>query len=220
MVWVFEQSAAGCRSNWHPGHAGSYVRVRRTGPARGRGAKRAITWFTSMPDSRSSPTTPRRGGPLRPVYASVYGSYVDVPLLRTPASGTTLPTSGTAALFLYHRYQQFSIVRALRRGPRTWSSATPHGLRRVTILAPTRTARATSSFGKPLHLHRTSMGPHPPPLLLRARWLEPKAGRFIGSDPLGYVDGMGLYDYLQSGPLQRLTRSGYSISCGGIRSTD
>ena len=34
----------------------------------------------------------------------------------------------------------------------------------------------------------------------RARTYDPVAGRFLQRDPLGYVDGMGLYEYVQSGP--------------------
>ncbi|MFN9770316.1 MAG: hypothetical protein ACK56J_14715, partial [Planctomycetota bacterium] len=44
-----------------------------------------------------------------PSFRYVYGSYVDEPLLRHAGTGTTLPTSGTAALY-YHRNQQYSIV--------------------------------------------------------------------------------------------------------------
>jgi RHS repeat-associated protein len=34
----------------------------------------------------------------------------------------------------------------------------------------------------------------------RARMLHPTLGRFIQRDPLGYVDGMGLYEYVRSSP--------------------
>ena len=35
----------------------------------------------------------------------------------------------------------------------------------------------------------------------RARMLHPRLGRFVQRDPLGYVDGMGLYGYERSNPL-------------------
>ena len=35
--------------------------------------------------------------------------------------------------------------------------------------------------------------------LARNRWLSPPLGRWIERDPLGYVDGMGLYEYVRSG---------------------
>jgi len=35
----------------------------------------------------------------------------------------------------------------------------------------------------------------------RARYYQPATGRWISRDPLGYVDGMGLYEYVQSEPV-------------------
>ena len=42
----------------------------------------------------------------------------------------------------------------------------------------------------------------------RARYLSPKLGRFLQRDPLGYVDGMSLYEYVGSGPVRRRDPSG------------
>jgi len=42
----------------------------------------------------------------------------------------------------------------------------------------------------------------------RARYLHPRLGRFISRDPLGYVDGMSLYEYVRSGPVGRVDPSG------------
>jgi RHS repeat-associated protein len=39
---------------------------------------------------------------------------------------------------------------------------------------------------------------------VRFRYLHPGLGRWVSRDPLGYVDGMGLYEYVGSGPLGRL----------------
>jgi RHS repeat-associated protein len=36
--------------------------------------------------------------------------------------------------------------------------------------------------------------------LARNRWLSPPLGRWIERDPLGYVDGMGLYEYVKGRP--------------------
>ncbi|MFM7563423.1 MAG: RHS repeat-associated core domain-containing protein [Planctomycetota bacterium] len=63
----------------------------------------------------------------------------------------------------------------------------------LTILAPNRTARANSSFQNRYTYTGREWDPTLRLYYFRARWLEPKAGRFIGRDPLGYVDGMGLY---------------------------
>ncbi|MFO0526746.1 MAG: RHS repeat domain-containing protein, partial [Planctomycetota bacterium] len=107
-------------------------------------------------------------------------------------TGTTLPTSGTAALY-YHRNQQYSIV-ALSDAAGTLVERyayTAYG--ELTILAPDRTLRATSSFENRYTYTAREWDPTLRLYYFRARWLEPKAGRFIGRDPLGYVDGMGLY---------------------------
>ncbi|MFP4224296.1 MAG: RHS repeat domain-containing protein, partial [Phycisphaeraceae bacterium] len=42
----------------------------------------------------------------------------------------------------------------------------------------------------------------------RARMLHPKLGRFVQRDPLGYVDGMNVYQYLLSSPVDLLDRFG------------
>jgi RHS repeat-associated protein len=127
-----------------------------------------------------------------PSFRYVYGSYVDEPLLRHAGTGTTLPTSGTAALY-YHRNQQYSIVGLSDAAGALVERYAYTAYGELTILAPDRTLRATSSF----HNRYTYTGREWDPTLrlyyFRARWLEPKAGRFIGRDPLGYVDGMGLY---------------------------
>jgi RHS repeat-associated protein len=46
----------------------------------------------------------------------------------------------------------------------------------------------------------------------RARHLHPKLGRFVQRDPAGYVDGMGLYAYIQSSPLRKLDPSGAMVN--------
>ena len=42
----------------------------------------------------------------------------------------------------------------------------------------------------------------------RARYLHPVLGRFLQRDPLGYVDGMSMYEYVRSGPVGRLDPTG------------
>ncbi|MFO0037179.1 MAG: RHS repeat-associated core domain-containing protein, partial [Planctomycetota bacterium] len=132
-----------------------------------------------------------------PSFRYVYGSYVDEPLLRHAGTGTTLPPSGTAALY-YHRNQQYSIVGLSDAAGTLVERYAYTAYGELTILAPDRTLRPTSSFEN----RYTYTGREWDPALrlyhFRARWLEPKAGRFIGRDPLGYVDGMGLYGFYAS----------------------
>jgi RHS repeat-associated protein len=43
----------------------------------------------------------------------------------------------------------------------------------------------------------------------RARNYSPTLGRFLSRDPLGYVDGMNLYEYVRGNPTTRFDTSGY-----------
>ena len=45
----------------------------------------------------------------------------------------------------------------------------------------------------------------------RARYLDDKQGRFISRDPLGYVQGMNLYEYVNSNPTNNIDPSGLFI---------
>ena len=121
-----------------------------------------------------------------PSFRYVYGSYVDEPLLRHAGTGTTLPTSGTAALY-YHRNQQYSIVGLSDAAGTLVERYAYTAYGELTILAPDRTARATSSFQNRYTYTAREWDPTLRLYHFRARWLEPKAGRFIGRDPLGYV---------------------------------
>ncbi|MFN5709290.1 MAG: RHS repeat domain-containing protein, partial [Planctomycetota bacterium] len=107
-------------------------------------------------------------------------------------TGTTLPTSGTAALY-YHRNQQYSIVGLSDAAGTLVERYAYTAYGELTILAPDRTLRPTSSFENRYTYTAREWDPTLRLYYFRARWLEPKAGRFIGRDPLGYVDGMGLY---------------------------
>ena len=42
----------------------------------------------------------------------------------------------------------------------------------------------------------------------RARYLSPKLGRFLQRDPMGYVDGMNLYEYVGSNPITHVDPRG------------
>ena len=58
-------------------------------------------------------------------------------------------------------------------------------------------------------LHDKEFGPASTGLVHnRARTLNPPLARFHQRDPLGYVDGMGLYEYCRSGPAGRTDPSG------------
>jgi len=46
---------------------------------------------------------------------------------------------------------------------------------------------------------------------VRNRVYDPPLGRFMQRDPIGYADGMGLYEYVGSGPIRNLDSLGLSL---------
>jgi RHS repeat-associated protein len=50
----------------------------------------------------------------------------------------------------------------------------------------------------------------------RARYYDSLKGRFLERDPLGYIDGMNLYEYVRSRPTRFTDPSGRRIVCGGL----
>ena len=156
-----------------------------------------------------------------PSFRYVYGSYVDEPLLRHAGTGTTLPTSGTAALY-YHRNQQYSIVGLSDAAGALVERYAYTAYGELTILAPDRTLRPTSSFVNRYTYTGREWDAGLSLYYFRARWLEPKAGRFIGRDPLGYVDGMGLYGAyfamrgVDPSGANWVRKNGTIWSCGGM----
>ncbi|MFN5496261.1 MAG: RHS repeat-associated core domain-containing protein, partial [bacterium] len=43
---------------------------------------------------------------------------------------------------------------------------------------------------------------------------SPTLGRWLERDPAGYVDGMGLYEYVRGGPIAAVDPSGLSTATG------
>ncbi len=105
-----------------PGHAGSYVRVRRPGPARG--ASEAGNNVVYVHAGQQVIADYARGAAAAaPSFRYVYGSYVDEPLLRQRRHrGPRSRQRHRGALL--SRNQQYSIV-GLSDAAGTWSSATP-----------------------------------------------------------------------------------------------
>ncbi|MFN9245594.1 MAG: RHS repeat domain-containing protein, partial [Planctomycetota bacterium] len=118
-----------------------------------------------------------------PSFRYVYGSYVDEPLLRHAGTGTTLPTSGTGALY-YNRNQQYSIIGLSDAAGTLVERYAYTAYGELTILAPDRTLRPTSSFENRYTYTAREWDPTLRLYYFRARWLEPKAGRFIGREPI------------------------------------
>src|SRR5690606_35426868 len=84
---------------------------------------------------------------------------------------------------------------------------TPYGQR--TILNPAGTTpRAASDIGNDRGHQGLRHDAETGLVYNRARYLDPVLGRLIGRDPLWYVDGMGLYEYVGGRPLKYQDNSG------------
>ncbi|MCU0714417.1 MAG: RHS repeat-associated core domain-containing protein, partial [Pirellula sp.] len=137
---------------------------------------------------------PRGGALASATYRHVYGSYIDEPLLRETVTGSVR--------HFFHRNQQYSVTALSDSAGDTAERYAYTAYGALSIFNPAGTPQATTT----LHNRYTYTGrEHDPDLNLyhfRARLYDPTAGRFLGRDPLGFVDGMSLYrGYFESAKL-------------------
>ena len=134
-----------------------------------------------------------------PQQVYVYGRYVDEPLMKVDAANGKL---------YYLRNRQYCITAMTDPSGNVVEryAYTAYGV--TTILAPDGIAvRATSAVGNPyMYTGRRldkefATSSENAVYYYRARYYIPQLGRFIGRDPMGYVDGCSLYQYVGSGPL-------------------
>jgi RHS repeat-associated protein len=50
----------------------------------------------------------------------------------------------------------------------------------------------------------------------RARYYDPEDGRFLQRDPLGFIDGMGLYSYVKNNPIKYIDPQGEALQLAPI----
>jgi len=118
----------------------------------------------------------------------VYGAYVDEPLAFLAPSAQSL-----APKYL-HRNRKYDIVGITGTAGAVLEryTYTPYG--EVTILDPTALViRTESAVDNPYAYTGRRWEPETGLYYFRARCYGPKLGRFLGRDPLGYVDGYSLY---------------------------
>jgi len=140
----------------------------------------------------------------------VYGNYIDE-ILTMVRSGQT---------YYYHQNALWS-VEAI-----TDSSGTPveryaydaYGL--VTVTSGTGTATAPNAWGTPHSAIGNSwmftgrqVDEETGLYYYRARYYDPAKGRFLQRDPMEYVDGMNLYEYVRSNPLKVSDSLGLKKCC-------
>jgi RHS repeat-associated protein len=161
--------------------------------------------FVQM-DQQTIADYPVGGAASTPTYRYVYASYIDEPVVRkgAGAGGTlvyfhrnhqysvtaiTTSTGAIAERYAYTAYGQPTILNA---------SGTP--------LSP-QTSTLNSRYSYTGREWDATLGLHH----FRARWMSPSAGRFLGRDPIGYLDGDNLYSSYLS--LARTDPTGLEV-CG------
>ena len=141
--------------------------------------------FVQM-DQHTIADYPVGGAATTPTFRYVYASYIDEPVVRKG------PTS-TSTVHFYHRNHQYSITAVTTSTGTIAERYAYSAYGQPTILDASGSVLSTSSIS-----HRytytgrewdATLGLHH----FRARWMSPSAGRFLGRDPIGYFDGMGLY---------------------------
>jgi RHS repeat-associated protein len=130
-----------------------------------------------------------RGTPAStsPTYRYVYGSYIDQPILRQEAGAS-------GAIYYYHYNQQFSVVGLTNSTGASIEryAYSAHG--ELVVLNATGTSVLASSAYSQRYTYTGREWDNTLKMyFFRARWFDSNAGRFIGRDPLGYVDGMSMY---------------------------
>jgi RHS repeat-associated protein len=137
-------------------------------------------------DQQTIADYPVGGAASTPTYRYVYASYIDEPVVRKGAG-----TGGS--ILYYHRNQQYSITAVTTSAGSIAEryAYTAYGL--PTILDSSASVLSSSAINN----RYTYTGREWDATLglyhFRARWISPSAGRFLGRDPIGYVDGPHAY---------------------------
>ena len=135
-----------------------------------------------------------------PACEYVFGDYIDEIVLRV--------TAGTKH---YYHQDALSSVRALtsQAGQVVERYAyDPYGKAIYLTSAGTLSAVHASIVGNTILYTGRRLDTETGLYYYRARYQEPVLGRFVGRDPLGYVDGMGLYDYVGNAPFSYVDPEG------------
>ncbi len=119
-----------------------------------------------------------------PLFRYVWGSYIDEPILRQ---------TGSTTLLYYHHNQQFSTVALTNSSGLVASRYAYTAYGEQTLLNFTGAAQDFSTYAN-RHTYTGREWDNDLKLhYFRARWYDAVAGRFIGRDPLGFVDGENPY---------------------------
>jgi RHS repeat-associated protein len=135
--------------------------------------------------------------PTNPTRSRVYSAgYIDEPLAQVEHTGTN------AGTYYLHRDKQYCVIGLTNASGAIVETYTytPYGQRIVrdaSFANPTTTSSYAQQVGHQGLLHDAETGL----IYNRYRILEPVLGRWLQRDPLRYVDGMSVYEYVRSLPM-------------------
>ena len=118
--------------------------------------------------------------------------------------------SNTSEILRFHYHQNalgcVSEITAPGGGVVEWVTYDVYG--KATVLNSAGTTQGSSYVGNPLLFTGREFDAESGKYHYRARAYDAEAGRFLQRDPLGYVDGLGLYEYVQGAPSSLIDPSG------------
>jgi RHS repeat-associated protein len=139
-------------------------------------------------DQQTIADYPVGGAASTPTYRYVYASYIDEPVVRKTAGA-----GGT--LVYFHRNHQYSITAVTTSTGSIAERYAYSAYGQPTILDTSASVLSSSAINnRYTYTGRewdATLGLHH----FRARWMSPSAGRFLGRDSIGYVDGYSLYGF-------------------------
>lgn len=128
----------------------------------------------------------------------VYGNYVDE-ILTMDRGGFTF--------YYIHDAQNNVVALADNAGaPEEFYEYDAFG--EVTVYDPSYSPLPATAVGNPYVYTGRRLDPETGLYYYRARYYDPVHGRFLQRDPLGYVDGLNLYAYVENNPVNRVDPSG------------
>jgi len=141
--------------------------------------------------------------PASPSEQYIYASYIDEPILKT----------GTGGSVYYSRNRQYSITCLTNStgAPVEYYAYDSHG--KLAIFDASGSTLSAPQYANPYTYTGRRFDSKTALYYFRARYFDSEFGRFIGRDPIGYVDGMSLYrgNFLPTG----LDPSGMREVCCG-----
>jgi len=144
-------------------------------------------------------TTPASPSLASPLFDAAFDSIDSLTTSFTASEVPTLETTTVTEVALgYHRNQQYSITAMTTSTGAVAERYAYTAYGQPTILNASGSVLTNSAVGNRISYTGRewdeTLGLHH----FRARWMSPLAGRFLGRDPIGYVDGFGVYQVTSS----------------------